>query len=160
YVLDLFQPYEISIVKKLLKDLVDQFSLSYTDRALESLKVHTLIMIKRTRQQSQVFVQESEKEETKKQPEYYYANWLFDQLESTFGLTFPDTERVYFTWHLMSGKRMEEAAETFLTYDKDLSTVLRICIEKMERLTLFDFTKDTILEKRLTLHLQSVLNLF
>ena len=68
YVLDLFQPYEISIVKKLLKDLVDQFSLSYTDRALESLKVHTLIMIKRTRQQSQVFVQESEKEETKNNP--------------------------------------------------------------------------------------------
>lgn len=158
YVLDLFQPYEISIVKKLLKDLVDQFSLSYTDRALESLKVHTLIMIKRTRQQSQVFVQESEKEETKKQPEYYYANWLFDQLESTFGLTFPDTERVYFTWHLMSGKRMEEAAETFLTYDKDLSTVLRICIEKMERLTLFDFTKDPILEKGLAVHLHSVLN--
>lgn len=158
YVLDLFQPYEISIVKKLLEELADKFSLSFTDGTLESLKVHTLIMIKRTRQKSQVYVRASEKEETKKQPEYYYASWLFDQLESTFGLTFPEEERVYFTWHLMSGKRMVETAENFLSDDENLSTVLRICIEKMEKLTLFNFIKDPILKKGLAVHLHAVLN--
>jgi activator of the mannose operon (transcriptional antiterminator) len=158
YILDLFLPYEITTVRKALEGMQHKFSIAFTDGALESLQVHTLIIIKRTRQRSPVFVKEFEKKETINQQEYQYASWLFEQMESAFGLTFPEGERVYFTWHLMSGKRTEEGSEQFLKYDEDTADVVRTFIKKMEKLTLFGFADDTILTNGLTVHLHSVIN--
>ncbi len=157
-VLDLFLPYEITTVRQALADVEDKFTLAFTDGALESLLVHALIMVKRTRQRSPVFVHESEKAMVYQRKEYQYTSWLFDQLESTFRLTFPDVERVYFTWHLISSKRTEEGAEQDLTFDEDVADIVRAFIGKMGRLTLFPFESDPVLTNGLSVHMHSVIN--
>ncbi|WP_256988811.1 BglG family transcription antiterminator [Bacillus sp. EB106-08-02-XG196] len=157
-VLDLFLPYEITTVRKALEDMRDKFSIAFSDGALESLMVHALIMMKRTRQRAPVFVQESDKKTTLIQKEFQYASWLFDSLESSFRIHFPEVERVYFTWHIISGKRTEEGSEQVLKYDEGLASILHTFISKMETLTLFPFKADSILMKGLAVHMHSVIN--
>lgn len=154
-VLDLFLPYEISLVRKALEDLQDKFSLAFSDGALESLLVHALIMMKRTRQREPIFVQEVEKEAALKRKEYQFTCVFFEQLESAFRLTFPVNERVYFTWHLISSKRTEEQ---FLNYETETTAIAQFCMEKMGKLTIFPFEADEILANGLTVHLHSVIN--
>jgi activator of the mannose operon, transcriptional antiterminator len=157
-VLDLFLPYEIAAVKKALKELQANYEIAFTDAALESLLVHALIMVKRTRQNSPVFVPMSEKEAVVKRKEYEYANWLFHQLESTFRITFPEEEKVYFTWHLISGKRMEGDTEKVFRPEKKDAEILSTLVHKMGKLTLFPFENDPILMKGLAVHMHSVIN--
>ncbi|WP_170006046.1 BglG family transcription antiterminator [Bacillus fonticola] len=157
-VLDLFLPYEISAVLKALKKIQANYEIAFTDDALESLLVHALIMVKRTRQNSPVFVPMSEKKAVLKRKEYEYASWFLHQLEATFRLTFPEEEKVYFTWHLISSKRMEEDAEKVFHPDKKDAEILSTLIHKMGKLTLFPFEEDTILTKGLAVHMHSVMN--
>lgn len=156
-VLDLFFSYEILVVKEALKSLQEKYSIGFTDEALDSLLVHALIMVKRIRQKSPVFVQASERETVLKRKEYHYASWFFDQLEEAFGLTFPEAERIYFTWHLISGKRAEES-EQALQYDQESKEVVLQLVRKMEKLTLFPFEEDPILQNGLAVHMHSVIN--
>ncbi|PLR95937.1 BglG family transcription antiterminator [Bacillus sp. T33-2] len=157
-VLDLFLPYEITAVKKALKDMQGQFSIAFTDGALDSLLIHALIMVKRIRQKSPVFVQESEMEKAAARKEYQYAGWFFDRLETSFQLTFPEVERVYFTWHLVSGKRSEEGAGQILGYEEQDAELVHALIRKMGKLTLFPFEEDPILKSGLAVHMHSVIS--
>lgn len=157
-VLQLFLPYEISAVKKALIDMRNQFSIPFTDGALESLQVHALIMLKRTRQRSPVFIQESEKERIYKQKEYQYARWFFEQLEPTFRIAFSEEEKIYFTWHLISSKRIGEEAKELAQYDEKTVQVVLTFIDKMSKLTLVDFVADSTLTNGLFVHMHSVIH--
>ncbi|MDM5336383.1 BglG family transcription antiterminator [Fictibacillus enclensis] len=157
-VLDLFLPYEIMLVRKALQSMSSKFSFAFTDETMESLLVHALIMIKRTRQRSRVFVHETEMAETAGQREYEYTSYLFDLLKNEFGLSFPKEERVYFTWHLMSSKRLEEGSDPDLQVNSAASNLAASLTAKMERLTSYHFENDDILMNGLALHLHSVLN--
>ncbi|MDN4525099.1 BglG family transcription antiterminator [Fictibacillus fluitans] len=157
-VLDLFQPYEIMLVRKALQSMSLEFSFAFTDETMENLLVHALIMIKRTRQRSRVFVHKTEMAETADQQEYEYTSYLFDLLKNEFGLSFPEEERVYFTWHLMSSKRLGEGDSPDVQVNPATSNLAASLTAKMERLTSFHFKDDDILMNGLALHLHSVLN--
>lgn len=158
YVLDLFLPYEITTMRKAISDLRDNSSLSFTDEATESLLVHALIMLKRTRQQSSVFVPQEEKEDISTRDEYQYATSFFKQLEATFRISFPEDERVYFTWHLVSAKVTENDGKDKLETDEFLTRVVIHLIEKLSMLTQFTFRKDPVLKNGLMVHMHSVIN--
>src|SRR5690606_42075140 len=67
-----------------------------------------------------------------------------------------EEEHVYFTWHLISSKRMEEGLQT--VYDKNVTKIVNELKEKMEALTQFPFSDDSILLNGLEVHLYSVIN--
>lgn len=158
YVLDLFLPFEIDTVRKALDKLQDVFSISFTDESEESLLVHALIMVKRTRQKSPIFVQEEEKTKTYERKEYEYTQWFFGQLEDAFRLKFPEEEKIYFTWHLISGKRTEESFVEQLNVENNEGKIIKTIVDKMEKLTLFSFATDTVLIRGLAVHMHSVIN--
>ncbi|WP_078578426.1 BglG family transcription antiterminator [Salipaludibacillus agaradhaerens] len=157
-ILDLFMPYEITLVRKALEDMQSSSSLRFADGVLENLEVHTLIMIKRIRQQATVFVQESEKSAVYQYKEYGYAQAFFRQLESAFRLRFPEEELVYFTWHLISSKRLDDDLANSLHFNDDVSNTVLALITKMSQLTLTQFEDDEILANGLALHMHSVIN--
>jgi len=157
-VLDLFLPYEIDAVRRALKEMQHHFSVGFTGDALDSLLVHALIMVKRTRQKSPVFIKEEEKKPSVDRKEYQCATWLFKQLEAAFQLTFPEEEKVYFTWHLISAKRMEEGSEQTLQYNEETAQVVNTLIERISKLTLFPFEQDSILWNGLAVHMYSVMS--
>src|SRR5699024_10077849 len=101
HVLDLFLPHEISTVRKTLKDLQHQYNFVFRDGAFESLLVHALIMIKRTRQQVTVYIDEEEKDDIYHREDYEHTRWFLARLEHILSIRFPEEEVIYFTWHLM-----------------------------------------------------------
>jgi activator of the mannose operon, transcriptional antiterminator len=157
-VLDLFLPYEIMVVKKAMQEMQRTLSIAYTEEAANSLLVHALVMVKRTRQSAAIFVQPSERQEASRRKEYQYAKFLFASLEGVFSMTFPEEERVYFTWHLVSSKRVDEGRQQGMKMDEETANLVQSIIDKMDRLTLMPFGKDVVLANGLAVHMHSVIN--
>lgn len=157
-VLDLFLPYEIMVVKNAILEMQHTFSIAFPEEAVNSLLVHALVMVKRTRQRAPIFVQDSEKQDASRRKEYRYAEFLFASLESSFGMKFPEEERVYFTWHLVSSKRVNEGVQQALEMEEETEKLVQLVIEKMGSLTLIGFEEDVVLADGLAVHMHSVLN--
>jgi len=158
YVLELFLPYEIATVKNALNELQHKYSIAFTDAAMESLLVHALIMMKRTRQKSPVTVPNNEKEAVYSYKEYKIALSFFEQLEAVFRIKFPEDERIYFTWHLISGKRKNDIVEDPFIKNELLLNIISDLTTKLSSITLFPFEKDEILKSGLIVHVHSVIN--
>src|SRR5699024_692051 len=157
HVLDLFLSHEISTVRKTLKDLQHQYDFVFRDGAFESLLVHALIMIKRTRQQVTVYIDEEEKDDIYHREDYEHTRWFLARLEHILGIRFPEEEVIYFTWHLMSCKKRQADADE-LPNQHNLETVVIELTDKLRELTLINFQEDTVLIDGLTIHMDSVVN--
>src|SRR5699024_1769302 len=157
YVLDLFLPHEISTIRKTLKDLQHHYNFVFKDGAFESLLVHALIMIKLTRQQVTVDIDELEKNDIYHRDDYEHTRWFLARLEHILGTRFPEEEVIYFTWHLMSCKKRQADAEE-LPNQHNLETVVIELTDKLRELTLINFQEDTVLIDGLTIHMDSVVN--
>lgn len=158
YVLDLFLPYEITTVKRALYKLQDQFEIKFMDETFDSLVIHALIMVKRTRQKSSITVLEKEKTYVASYKEFEYAAMFFKQLEESFSMKFPENERIYFTWHLISGKRVGDWGEHAFFQDTLLLSIIHDITKRLSELTAYPFEKDSILTKGLAVHMYSVIN--
>lgn len=155
YVLNLFLPYEVTMVRKTLQDLVKEFPIDFTDDAMESLLVHGLIMIKRTRQKSPVSIQKEEKA-VDQYVEYHYATWFFHRLEQAFQVKFPADERIYYTWHFISAKRNSKVMDEWK--NNETNDVVHSLMDKLGTLTLVDFHQDDVLRQGLAVHMHAVIN--
>lgn len=158
YVLDLFLPYEISTVKRALHKLQERFEIKFMDETFDSLVVHALIMVKRTRQKSPITIIEEEKAYVASYKEFEYATLFFEQLEEAFSMKFPENERIYFTWHLISGKRVGDGEEHDYFHDTVLLSIIQDITKRLDELTSYPFEKDSILTKGLAVHMYSVIN--
>ncbi|MBP1970484.1 activator of the mannose operon (transcriptional antiterminator) [Virgibacillus natechei] len=159
YVIDLFQPYEIASVKKALEGLRTNYALAFTDGGFESLLIHALIMIRRIRQRSPVAISDSEKASTYQSDAYDQTGWFFKQLEDVLRISFPENERIYYTWHLISCKKREPPTQSFL-YDEGgfLSDVVRKLATRLKQLTMTKFDVDKVLIDGLMVHMHAVIN--
>src|SRR5699024_11684747 len=102
YVLDFFPEYEINAVRKVIQDSQNQYKPDLTDVGYESLVIHALIMIKRTRQRTPVIVSKEDVERTLNTKEYEVTTYLLNKLEEILRLSFPENERIYYSWHIAS----------------------------------------------------------
>src|SRR5699024_12582160 len=89
----LFVSHEISTVKQVLLDMQQSYQLSFIDEAFESLMIHALIMIKRTRQQTNVLVEEEETQHISDKPEYHETLSFLATLEDKLAIRFPIEEK-------------------------------------------------------------------
>src|SRR5699024_2370787 len=94
-ILHLFLPHEISTVKQALQKMQKSYQLSFIDEAFESLMIHALIMIKRTRQQTNVFVEEAETQHISEKPEFHETLSFLATLEDKLAIRFPIEEKTY-----------------------------------------------------------------
>ena len=146
----LFPSFEVEAVKKALSKLPEL----YADNALERLLVHMLIMTKRTKLGNTIRLTDLEKETVKERQEYQYAINVLEELEPVFNLRYPDEEKLYFAWHLMSSKRRTPLEEDRLK----TSQLVEMLTDKMTGLTSVNFRNDEVLYQGLSTHLQSVIH--
>jgi activator of the mannose operon, transcriptional antiterminator len=158
YVLDLFLPYEVSTIKRALHKLQNKFEIKFMDETFDSLVVHALIMVKRTRQKSPITIIKEEKAYVASYTEFEYASLFFEQLEESFSMKFPENERIYFTWHLISGKRIGDGEEHVYFQNPVLLSIIHDITKRLDELTGYSFEKDSILTKGLAVHMYSVIN--
>ncbi|TYS17730.1 transcription antiterminator [Rossellomorea vietnamensis] len=157
YMLNLFMPYEIDVVRKKLIDVQDRYSLPLTDGALESLLVHALIMIKRIKQKSPIEIPQEELASGYPQKEYQYTEWFLDQLASSFQIVFPYEEKVYFTWHLLSSKKRHDPS-LGSDFNNLALKVIQGLTMKLREMTMINFHADPILLNGLAVHMNSVIH--
>ncbi|WP_099159672.1 BglG family transcription antiterminator [Virgibacillus ndiopensis] len=158
YILDLFPPYEVAAIRKALQNLQQKFEIVFTDGGFESLLIHALILIRRTRQQSPIAIPNKDKASTYQSNEYQMASWLLDQLETTFTISFSDNERIYYTWHLVSSRTRNDQPESLRHSDHVVADIVRMISERLQQLTMVNFEKDSILVEGLIIHLHAVIN--
>ncbi|WP_158234628.1 BglG family transcription antiterminator [Lentibacillus sediminis] len=152
-VLHLFQPSEINTVRKLLRDLQMRYPITFAEGEFESLQIHALIMIKRTRQRSSIFLGESDDGTNVKLESYHMAAWFLKQLEDTLGMSFPEDEYVYFTWHLESCRTTHGGNGNGF-----VAEVVRQMTAQLQRMTLIKFQDDNVLKEGLETHLASAIH--
>jgi len=159
YILDFFQDNEINAVTKVIKDIQIQYKLDLTDGSFESLVIHALIMIKRTRQGTPVMVSHEEAETTMETKEYVITVYLLKKLEDILRLKFPENERIYYSWHLSSSIQNAEELDPVIgkrPSDKlTEQTVIRL-INKVQYLTNISFDSDPMLKDGLMIHMDAV----
>lgn len=153
-ILHLFLPHEISTVKQALRDMQQSQRTAFIDEAFESLMIHALIMIKRTRQNTNVFVDDIEIQHISEKPEFQETLNFLTTLETKLAIRFPMEEKIYFTWHVISAKR----SQTYEEISKELENTLQELTQKLKELTFINFEEDATLMEGLELHMQAVLN--
>lgn len=114
-VLSFFDSNDITIVQATINKIETEYELALTDEKLESLIIHALIMIKRTRQRTTIKVSEQEEEMTIDTLEYQITEQFIHRLETQLSLTFPEHEKIYYTWHLSSSTTKLHTIQLFMS---------------------------------------------
>lgn len=156
YVLNFFPDNEINAVKKAIRDAKHHYHLELSDGRFESLLIHALIMIKRTRQGTPVVVAENDAQSTLTTKEYEVTTYILNKLERMLRLVFPENERIYYAWHVSSAiphMRFEEKQSPSQFTEETVTTI----IKKVQRLTHVPFDEDKVLVDGLMIHMDAVL---
>ncbi|GGJ95722.1 transcriptional regulator ManR [Lentibacillus kapialis] len=154
-VLQLFSQHEINTVRKHLQDLQIHYPIDLTAGEFESLHIHALIMIKRTRQRSPILLGQSDDTGVKLDT-YHMTAWLLKRLENALGLSFPKDEYIYFTWHLESCRTAH--AGQAVKSDDLVAGIVHQMTAQLRRMTMIRFGDDKVLTDGLEIHLASALH--
>lgn len=160
-VLDLFPMSEVAIVRKALLEMKQHFQLSLTDGGFESLLIHALVMISRIRQRAVITLPHTGNVVgSLPERESEMTEWFLHILREKLSISFTESERIYFSWHLMGSKKSEYSS-TIVTDQESGSLaeqLTRDLIKKVQQLTMTHFTQDKLLQDGLVIHLSSVIH--
>lgn len=156
-VLDLFPAYEITTVQQLLQNLQIQNGMEFTSDGQESLLIHALIMIRRTRQGSPITLYR-DRDETIGTFAYKLTEQFLAQVEQQFQVSFPVSEKVYYTWHLLSSVKQTKHDRLYPEADTNIQDLVQQLIGKLQQVTLTPFGQDPALTDGLLIHLHAVVH--
>ncbi|WP_077328837.1 BglG family transcription antiterminator [Virgibacillus siamensis] len=156
HMLQLFPAHEIGTVRKALKDLQHTFPVPLTQGETESLLIHALIMVQRTRNRSQLSLDYPEIKQGIDSEASRMTDWFLNRLQNALRISFPDSEHIYFTWHLQSCQHLNQSLNT--SDKQQIEDIVQHLTTQMQIMAMTDFTQDNILSKGLFTHLESTLN--
>jgi len=159
-----FLYHEVEFIASELKVLQKRHSLYFTDDTLESLLLHTLMMIRRTKLKQSISISKREITVLQKKKEYKWTYEFLKKLEKFFVIHFSEEEVVYLTLHILGGKvryPKNDASWDLDIIDEENSVLFKILchlIYRVSELNALDFNKDQILKNGLKIHLYTTLN--
>lgn len=157
-----FLYHEIEFVMNELKTLQKRHSILFTDDTLESLLLHTLLMVRRMKLKQPISISKKELEVVQGLKEYEWTLEFLKNLEFVFAVHFTEEEIAYLTVHILGGKfRYHDKAwegEKFIEDNPVLSEVVLYIMDRMSQLNETEFGKDQVLLEGLKVHLYTTLN--
>lgn len=159
-----FLYHEVEFIASELKVLQKRHSLYFTDDTLESLLLHTLMMIRRTKLKQSISISKREITVLQKKKEYKWTYEFLERLEKFFVIHFSEEEVVYLTLHILGGKvryPKNDASWDLDIINEENSVLFKILchlIYRVSELNALDFNKDQILKNGLKIHLYTTLN--
>ncbi|KZS46482.1 PTS sugar transporter subunit IIA [Paenibacillus glucanolyticus] len=159
-----YEPHEIATVYNELKVLQQQHQLRFTDETFESLMLHILLMVKRTKLGQPISLSGQDIAFLENKAEFAWAIGFLKQLQKLFAVPFSKEETAYLTLHLLGGKfrysqedggvgRSELADSHPL-----LPQLVEQLIQRMSELNMIPFSKDQVLLNGLKVHLYTTIN--
>ncbi|PFL64057.1 PTS sugar transporter subunit IIA [Priestia megaterium] len=159
-----FLYHEVEFIASELKVLQRRNSLYFTDDTLESLLLHTLMMIRRTKLKQPISLSKREITLVQEKKEYKWTYEFLKRLEQFFVIHFSEEEVVYLTLHILGGKVRYQKNDTSWKLDiisEENSVLFKILchlIHRVSKLNALDFNEDQILKNGLKIHLYTTLN--
>ncbi|MDM5157331.1 BglG family transcription antiterminator [Bacillus sp. DX1.1] len=157
-----FLNHEVEFAMNELKALQKRHSIFFTDDAFESLLLHTLLMVRRTKLKQPISVSKKEITIIQETKEYEWTLEFLKRLEFVFTIHFTEEEVTYLTVHILGGKfRYQDRAwqgDRLAESNPILSKVVLHLLKSMSQLNMIDFSKDQILIDGLKVHLYTTLN--
>ncbi|ARI76446.1 BglG family transcription antiterminator [Halobacillus mangrovi] len=153
YILQLFPKYEARLVSRSITRMLEQWNWELSEEKVESLIIHALVMMKRTRQSSSIILTPQEIHKAQQSKEYVMTEDFLAPIETMMKLQLPDSEKTYFTWHLMSCNH-NGLADNFNSETNQLTNkILYQLTTQLQIMTMTDFRSDSILMDGLKVHL-------
>ncbi|MDZ5781990.1 BglG family transcription antiterminator [Marinococcus luteus] len=153
----LFPQHEVSFIRKAIADRLNAWSWEISAEKRESLMIHALIIMKRVRQSSTIVMKENERKEARDAEEYRMAEELAEVIKDKLKLSLPESEKVYFTLHLISC-----SDSYFLRQNSNKEALMKDILEQLttqlQILTMTNFKEDVILLEGLKVHLPSTIH--
>lgn len=150
---DIFERQDIAVVKKILAEAIIKYDLKLTDIAFKNLVIHTLIMLKRSKEKQYVLYKHEDIEMLKQSKEYQCSNEIMEAIQEAFHISFMN-EVFYLTQHLVASQKfLIENPDDDYTY-KDI--VLKILNEIKETMHI-DLSDDIQLINGLAIHLHAAM---
>lgn len=159
-----YEPHEIATVYNELKALQKQHQLRFTDETFESLMLHILLMVKRTKLGQPISLSEQDMAFLENKAEFEWAIGFLRQLQKLFAVPFSKEETAYLTLHLLGGKfryTQEDggAGRSDLADSHPLlPQLVEQLIRRMSELNMIPFSKDQVLLNGLKVHLYTTMN--
>ncbi|KHE73029.1 BglG family transcription antiterminator [Halobacillus sp. BBL2006] len=158
YILQLFPTYEVDLVRQAITRVLGYYNWQLSDEKVESLVIHALVMMKRSRQNSSIIIKDEEINTVRQSQEYSMTVSIFNNIERVLRLSLPDSEKVYFTWHLMSCNQANLVQQTDDKTNKLMNNILNQLTTQLQIMTMSDFRNDPILMDGLRVHLPSTVH--
>ncbi len=126
-----------------------------TGAAYQNLVVHLYIAISRIMECHYVPMPEEPMENMSGRLEYQISKEIVERMESTFQITFPETEIVYIAIHLAGKKMIYHADESDqnMIITQEISDLVTVMLDRVYDLFKFDFRSDLELRMLLCQHL-------
>lgn len=159
-----YEPHEIATVYNELKALQKQHQLRFTDETFESLMLHILLMVKRTKLGQPISLSGQDIAFLENKAEFAWAIDFLKQLQKLFAVPFSKEETAYLTLHLLGGKfrytQEDEGARRSDLADSHplLPQLVEQLIRRMSELNMIPFSKDQVLLNGLKVHLYTTMN--
>ncbi|OOC58628.1 BglG family transcription antiterminator [Paenibacillus ihbetae] len=159
-----FEPHEIAAVSHELKALQKHHQLRFTDETFESLMLHILLMVKRTKLGQPISLSDQDLAFLENKTEFAWATDFLKQLQKLFAVPFSKEETAYLTLHLLGGKirytQEDESVGRSELADSHplLPRLVEQLTRRMSELNMIPFSKDSILLNGLKLHLYTTMN--
>lgn len=159
-----YEPHEIATVYHELKALQKRHQLRFTDEAFESLMLHILLMVKRTKLGQPISLSAQDIAFLENKAEFAWAIDFLKQLQKLFAVPFSKEETAYLTLHLLGGKfrytQEDGSARRGDLADSHplLPQLVEQLIRRMSELNMIPFSKDPVLLNGLKVHLYTTMN--
>ncbi|SFF57014.1 activator of the mannose operon, transcriptional antiterminator [Halobacillus alkaliphilus] len=158
YILQLFPKYETDLVRQSITRMLKQWAWELADDEVESLTIHALVMMKRVRQSASMVLTEEEIDQAKSSQEYQMTENFLTSIKNVMKLELPQSEKVYFTWHLMSFSHQDLLTKRDTDTDRLMSEVVNQLTAQLQIMTMTNFRNDPILMDGLNVHLSSTIH--
>ncbi|MGG4095850.1 BglG family transcription antiterminator [Paenibacillus lautus] len=159
-----YEPHEIATVYNELKALQKQHQLRFTDETFESLMLHILLMVKRTKLGQPISLSGQDIAFLENKAEFAWAVDFLKKLQKLFAVPFSKEETAYLTLHLLGGKfrytQEDEGGGRSDLADSHplLPQLVEQLIRRMSELNMIPFSKDQVLLNGLKVHLYTTMN--
>lgn len=156
-------PHQLTLIESKIRQLQQTFGFHFTDQSISNMLIHIAIAIQRIKLGNEIYMPLQELKYLQNQWEYQPASALATELEKTFAIHIPETERGYLTLHLLGAKlhyHMKDLGlrESIKQMDTEALAVAEQLIEQMNPWIEEPLKEDTQLLIGLALHLRSTIH--
>ncbi len=154
---NLFAPYDLNTINKILINVISSYELTLTDTALKNLLVHVLIALKRACNENNVVYTLRESKEIEQHREFSIATSIFEEIYNKLRIDVATSEIYYLAQHLIASKKYADTNNLENKSNPYIEELVNAMLERINTIVGINFLQDKNLIKLLKIHLESVI---